>query len=742
MPSLISLRIATILCALLCLPVWSQQPAFHFDMGTRTFRIDAGQMTYAFGVDETGRLQSLYWGAAILPTDTLSTAHLGTDWPPFESDAGRVPQEFGAWGGGMYVEPALKVSFPDGNRDLVLRYRSHTITPDLLSVVLKDVEGELYVTLRYTVDPATGVIGRSAMIENRTGTPVVVEQAAAGTLTLPDGKHFRLEYLTGRWADESNLRQQEILPGKIVLESRRGSTGHQDNPWFAIEREGSGGASNDEEHGDVWFGALAWSGSWSIAVEQDVLHRVRVTAGFNPFDFGYKLPAGGTLQTPTLYAGFTKQGTGGASRLLHRFELTRILPGAPRPRVRPVLYNSWEATTFHVDEAGQEALAEKAAAIGVERFVMDDGWFGQRKDDHAGLGDWYVNPQHFPHGLKPLIDKVHSLGMDFGLWVEPEMVNPDSDLYRKHPDWVLNFPGRPRTESRNQLVLNLARPDVRQYVFNFLDKLLSENEIAFLKWDYNRNWSEPGWPAVAPDMEKNVYVAYTENLYSILHELRSKHPKLEIESCSGGGGRVDLGMMGLTDQFWTSDNTDPFDRLRIQDGFSRAYTPGVIMDWVTDSIIGLNHRTTSLDYRFLVAMQNSLGVGADLNKWSPEEMATAKKYIEAYKSIRELVQRGSLYRLISPQSDSEDAATESVSPDRSQAVLFAFLHSSSGTIAYPTVRLLGLEPDRQYRLSAIGGSQADAPALASGRYWMEHGIAPSMNGDFQATAFLFTAVGR
>jgi alpha-galactosidase len=724
--------------AVLCRSAWSQDEAFHFDPHTKIFRIDTRQITYAFGVDEIGRLQSIYWGAAISPTDPLSMAPPKRDWPPFETDTDLLPQEFGGWGGGMYVEPALKVTFPDGNRDLDLHYLSHTVRSTALSVLLKDIDQQLYVTLYYTVDPETGVIGRSAKIENKTGTPIMVEQASAGTVTLPPGDHFRLNDLTGRWADEFTLQQQEITPAKIVLESRRGSTGNQNSPWFAIERDGS----KDEEHGDVWFGALAWSGSWSMTIEQDVLHRVRVTAGFNAFDFGYKLAPGESLETPTLYAGFTKDGTGGASRLMHRFELKHILPQAPKPRVRPVLYNSWEATTYHVDEAGQESLAERAAAIGVERFVMDDGWFGKRTNQTAGLGDWYPNPQHFPHGLKPLIDKVHSLGMDFGLWVEPEMVNPDSDLYRQHPDWILNFPGRPRTESKDQFVLNLARPDVRQYVFNFLDKLLSENDIAFLKWDYNRNWSEPGWPAVAPDMEKRVYVTYIENFYGILRELRAKHPKLEIESCSGGGGRVDLGIMGLTDEIWTSDNTDAFDRLLIQDGFSRAYTPGAMMAWVTDSPNWINNRTTSLDYRFLVAMQGSLGIGADLSKWSPQEMATAKQYTATYKEIREVVQHGSLYRLISSQHDSEDAATESVSLDRSQAVLFTFLHSSQETMPYPTVRLLGLDPDRQYRLHAIAGAQSSAPAVASGRYWMEHGIAPSLSGDFKAAAFLFTAASQ
>jgi alpha-galactosidase len=730
--------LTAICCVLTCSSVSGQTSSFRFDAQSKVFRIDTKQTTYAFGVDSSGSLQSIYWGEPIAVGDPLATALNATDWPPFETDADKLPQEFGGWGSGMYAEPALKVTFPDGNRDLVLQYVSNKIGAAALDVVLKDISRELYVTLQYTVDPATGIIGRSATIENKTGQPIMIEQAEAGSVALPSGDDFWLNHLTGRWADEFHLQQQRVNPGKIVLDSRRGSTGQQNSPWFAIQRS----VTTNEEHGDVWFGTLAWSGSWSITVEQDVMHRVRVTGGFSPFDFGYKLAPNETLKTPVFYVGYTSEGMGEASRLLHRFELTHILPAAPAPRVRPVLYNSWEATTYNVNEAGQEQLAEKAAAIGAERFVMDDGWFGQRKDQTAGLGDWYVNPQKFPHGLKPLIDKVHSLGMDFGLWVEPEMVNPDSDLYRKHPDWVLNFTGRPRTETKDQLVLNLARPDVRQYLFSVLDKLVSENDIAFLKWDYNRNWSEPGWPAVAPDEQKKVYVDYIENLYSVMRELRAKHPKLEIEACSGGGGRVDLGMMGLTDEFWTSDDTDPFDRLAIQDGFSRAYTPGAMMAWVTDSPSFVNERVTSLDYRFLSAMQGSLGIGADLSKWTQNEIATARQWIVDYKRIRETVQHGSLYRLISPQQNSEDSATESVSLDKKQAVLFAFLHSSQNTLAYPTIQVRGLDPDVIYRLEPLHHAISDGPRSASGRYWMGHGIVPYLNGDFKAVAFLFTATAK
>jgi len=385
-------------------------------------------------------------------------------------------------GAGLFVEPALKISLADGDRDLVLHYQSYSEAPDGFDVVLKDIHYEIYVTLHYAIDKESGILARSAIIENREPKAVTVEQAAAASWSLPAG-HYTLNYLTGRWAGEWNLTQEKLQPGERVIESRRGSTGHQANPWFAIQ---SGEAS--EEQGEVWFGALAWSGSWRITIEQDQLETVRVTGGYNPFDFGYVLHSGERLETPIFYGGYAAHGLGEASRLLHRFELEHILPrtaataSQPLPKPRPVIYNSWEATEFNVNEAGQMALAEKAAALGIDRFVMDDGWFGQRKDDHAGLGDWYVNQQKFPHGLKALIDRVHQLGMDFGLWVEPEMVNPDSDLYRQHPEWVLNFPGRPRSEARNQLVLNLARPDVHAYVLSFLDKLLTENDIAFLKW--------------------------------------------------------------------------------------------------------------------------------------------------------------------------------------------------------------------------------------------------------------------
>ena len=708
--------------------------SIRYDSATRVFRLDAARVTYVFGINEDQEPQTLYWGARLPASDRFAAAHSLPGLSAFDPPLDTTPQEFVGWGGALYPEPDLKITFPDGNRDLVLKYVSHRIEGNELFLTMKDIALDLYVTLEYQIDPGTGILRRSATIENRTNSPFKIEQAFAATWNLPRGNSYRLRYYTGRWAGEWHVQLQPIHPGETVLQSRRGTTGAQNNPWFAIDHEGQ----NDPDHGGVWFGALGWSGSWEITVEQDQVQHVRVSGGFNSFDFGYYLEKGQSLRTPYFYAGYTNDGIGGASRLMHRFEIDSILPHAPEPPLRPVLYNSWEATEFNVDEAGQIALAEKAASIGVERFVMDDGWFGERNSDHAGLGDWFPNPQKFPHGLKPLIDKVHALGMSFGLWVEPEMVNPDSQLYREHPDWVLNFPNRPRTEGRNQLVLNLARPDVRAWVFNTLNNLLNENAIDFLKWDYNRNWSEPGWPQVPPDQEKNVYVDFIRNYYSILAELRERHPKLEIESCSGGGSRVALGVMRYTDEVWPSDNTDAYDRLLIQNGFTYAYTPGVMMAWVTGSPSWANHRTLSLEYRFLSSMQGSLGVGANLSDWTADDFATARKMIAQYKAIRKTVQRGDLYRLIEPTDGSEESATEYVGRDGRQTVVFAFLHSSSELYPYPRLYLRGLEPDVTYRVTAMDGRLADGtPAEASGVYWMQHGIDVELMGDFQAAAFTF-----
>ena len=708
--------------------------SIRFAEDRQVFLLTTSQNSYALGIAPDRSLRNIYWGAPLWNLADLPALAPARELSSFDPRQMMENEEYPGWGGTRYYEPALKIVREDGDRDLVLQYVSHRIEQNDLDISLKDIRDPIEVTLHYRVYPEYGIIRRSATVRNGTAHTLTSESAQSATWYMPAGTGYQLSYLNGRWAAETQLVREPIHEGMKVIESRKGHTSHGFNPWFAVDQ----GDAN-EESGRVWFGALAWSGNWRITVEQTPYRQVRVTGGFNSFDFAYPLKPGETLETPAFYGGFSAGGFGGASRLLHRFERERILPGGASARLRPVLYNSWEATEFDVNEAGQKALAAKAATLGVELFVMDDGWFGARNNDHAGLGDWVVNPKKFPNGLKPLIDSVNGLGMDFGLWVEPEMVNADSDLYRSHPDWVMHFDGRPRSELRTQMVLNLARDDVREYIFGVLDKLATDYPIRYLKWDMNRPFSEPGWPEAGPAEERKLWVAYVRNLYQIIDRLRAQHPRLEIESCSGGGGRIDLEILRRVDEVWASDNADAFDRLRIQEGFSQAHTARIMSAWVTDSPNWVNGRAVSLPYRFLVAMQGALGIGSNLNKWTGEDFALAGKMVALDKRIRATVQNGDLYRLFSPRAG-DLTANQYVGPGGRQAVLFAFRHSQEYNTPAPTIRLRGLDPRAMYRIESIDNKLVEKQPQLSGAYLMEAGLNVDLRGDFDATAVVLERV--
>lgn len=715
------------LTALILLTAFASSAQIQYSEAKKVFLLTTRSSSYAFGVAADGALRNLYWGAPLWRLDDLAAPPAARGRSSFDPKEMMENEEYPGWGGPRYLEPALKITRADGVRDLVLRYASHRIEGNDLHVVLEDIRDAIEVTLHYRVYPEHGIVRRHATIKNSTSAPITVESAQSAAWHLPAGEGYHLTYLTGRWAAETQVNREPIHEGVKVIESRKGHTGHNFNPWLAID---AGDAA--EESGRVWFAALGWSGNWRIAVEQTPYRQVRVTGGFNTFDFAYPLNAGESLDTPEFFAGYSDAGFGGASRTMHRFQRERIFPGGAQSRLRPVLYNSWEATTFRVDEPGQKALADKAAKLGIELFVMDDGWFAARNNDRAGLGDWTVNPQKFPNGLKPLIDHVKSLGMEFGLWVEPEMVNANSDLYRANPDWVIHFPNRPRSELRNQMVLNLARNDVKEYLFAVLDKLASDNDIRYFKWDMNRAVSEPGWPDAGPVNQRKLWVDYVRNLYEIIDRLRAKHPKLEIESCSGGGGRIDLGILQRVEEVWPSDNTEAFDRLRIQEGFTFAYAPKIMSAWVTD-VPNMNGRSVSLSYRFLVSMQGALGVGANLNKWTDQDNALASRMIALYKRIRPTVQTGDLYRLFSPRSG-DLTANQYVSADGRQSVVFAFRHAQQYNTAVPTIRLRGLDEKALYKVES---TDAKAPAGQwSGAYLMRVGLTPNLRGDYDATAIV------
>ena len=579
-----------------------------------------------------GNLQHVYWGKKVRAED-LSQPVPVPERSSFDSSETKTPEEYPAWGGLRYYEPALKATFEDGNRDVVLKYVSHQIDGDTLTLRVKDINADLFVNLVYRVYPKQDIIERHARIENRTPKTVTLESAQSAVWNMPAGTGYRLTHLAGKWAGETQVLQEPIEQGKKVLESRRGNTSHASNPWFAIDRDAT------EEHGRVWFAGLGWSGNWKFVVEQTPYKQVRVTGGYNDFDFSWPLKPGESLETPPFYGGFTDDGFGEASRLLHRFERDEILPRSRQPKVRPVLYNSWEATEFEVDEPGQTELAEKAAKLGVELFVMDDGWFGARNTTRPGSAIGSSIQQKFPNGLKPLISKVNVAGDG----VRPVGRAGDGEPGQR----PLSRASRLGNELPGTAAVGGAQPARPQHGAGRREGVHLRRARQAARREQHRVHQVGHEPAlrrarlanVPIDQQKEIWVKYVSNVYEIFDRLRAKHPKLEIESCSGGGGRIDLGILQRVDEVWTSDNTEAFDRLRIQEGFTMAYPPKVMMAWVTD-VPNMNGRVTPLKYRFLVAMNGSLGIGSNLNRFQAGDTKLATDMIALYKQIRPTIADG------------------------------------------------------------------------------------------------------
>jgi alpha-galactosidase len=684
------------------------------DEAAAAWLLELRSTCYAFALADDGTaLRHLYWGPALPRAELAALAAAGRDPGPWErqhSWGREFPDEYVPWGGLRFDEPSLRAEFADGTRGVQWRFRDHRVTPEpggyTLELDLADDAYGLGVTLSYRIRDGFDVLERWATVTNDGGAPATIRQVHAANWWLPAGPRWRLRYLHGGWAAETQLTETTLGPGKLVLESRRGITSHHLNPWFTLDPD----AAAAEEHGPVWSGALAWSGSWKLAFEVTPAGRVHACGGWNDFDWAQELPPGGRLSTPVFAALHTAGGFGAASREWHAWQRACVLR---HPPLRPVLYNSWEATGFAVSQHGQERLAERAARLGAECFMVDDGWFAGRDHDRAGLGDWSPDPAKFPRGLTPLIERVTELGMRFGLWVEPEMVNPDSDLYRAHPDWVYHFAHRSRTQQRHQLVLNLARPDVAAWVYATVDRLLSEHDIRFVKWDMNRPLSEPGWPAEAGRNPERIWVDHVRSLYAILDGLRAAHPATEFEACAGGGGRVDLGILSRVSQVWTSDNTDAWDRIAIQEGFTQAYPAQVMSAWVTDSPNGLTGRRLPLSFRFHVAMAGVLGLGGDLLAWDDAELAEAAELVARYKEIRPVIQRGHLYRIASLRRDPV-GASQYLAADGAEVVVLCWWGPGQLRPGLFRLRLAGLDPGARYRDEATGTGHLGATLMNAG----------------------------
>ena len=671
------------------------------------FVLETKNTHYVMAVDKEGILTHLHWGkkCEIADYHPTFTGHLDSS----NHSARDVSKtEYIPYGGIVYRPPAFMATYPDGCRESLLTYKDYNVSEFddgfMLEIILEDKPYNLDVTLCYKIREDTDIIERYTRIKNNSDSLVVLNKISSGEFNLPSMRPYTSTNFNGAWLAEFRKEETVVKNGVLTYDSRKGGSNHTVNPVFILTQNA------DEKYGDVYFGALAWSGNFKTEISRDFASITRVVMGINDFDFSYNLHAGEEFTTPSVFCGYTV-GLAEMSNQMNSFAIEYILPKRYAKEPLPVLYNSWEATGFNVHSKGQQKLAKMAADIGCELFVMDDGWFGSRWNDNAGLGDWQVNKVKFPFGLKPLIDKVKSYGMKFGLWFEPEMVNPDSDLYRAHPEWAYHYDTRKSCELRQQLVLNLTREDVQDHVFRSMDDMLCEYDISYIKWDMNRAYSETG----AQNLEnaQELWYRHTKAVYEIADKLKEKHPDLQIECCASGGGRVDLGSLSHFDMVWTSDNTDPLDRLEIQHGFSLMYPIKCMRAWVTDT--GRHVRPNDWDFRFNVTMQGSLSIGGDLTKYSKKELDIHKKYIKLYKEIRNTVQFGRFYRLANYEQD-KFYATEYV--DDEQCVVFLCKNANIFfNDNYMHISLDGLDEKASYRFE-LGGKEY----TYSGSYLMNVGL--------------------
>ncbi|WP_159797817.1 alpha-galactosidase [Puerhibacterium puerhi] len=645
-------------------------------------------------------LVSLGWrGAGGAGDDGVPAGVPAAPASPFETDLDRLPLEATALGTRSVHGVELVVRRADGVRGARLAVRGEValeVTDEgahLACPLADDVVG-LGVTLHLRTSRQHDVVEKWADVRNDGGQPVELLRAWGGAFNLPVGPGAVVRLLTGAWSRELAAVDTDLAAGTLSIGSRQGITSHTYAPLVGVRRRPRGGDGAvpgvpPADHPAARFGvALAWSGSWRLAVDAvPAAPHVRVSAGLDDESGVHTLGPGQVLTTPALL-GTRVEGT--ADDLAHAWHgYQRTLARSTGPEHRPVVYNSWYATGFDVRAEHQLALADVAGDVGAEVFVVDDGWFRGRTSDAAGLGDWEADPARLPRGLGQIADGVRARGMRFGLWIEPEGVSPDSDLYRAHPDWVHRVAGRAPTTQRRQLVLDLGRPDVEEWVLGTLRRLLGPGDVSYLKWDMNRSVTDGGQPGAGGD---DWSWRHTTAYYRVLEALRAEFPHVTVEACAGGGGRVDAAVLARTDVVWPSDETGPRDRLAIQHGFLEAYPPWVMSSWVTDMPDRVDTEPSSLAFRFVVAMSGVLGIGADLLRWDEATRATARDLVRLYTSLRDVVHHGRVRRHGTPA----DAASAVQYTTPGSVVVLAWRRAAGGQ-GY-RVRLQDLDPAARYRV--------------------------------------------
>ena len=680
------------------------------------FHLRNGRMSYFFRLTGDGLPAHVYWGERLerldSPLDRLFFESRESDYCHNTLELEKLPQEYPTWGHGDLRRGALEVTAADGSTAVDLCCEGYSITAEkptlaglpatfdreggsrTLSVAYADAVTGLRVTLLYTVFDDCDVIARSARVENAGPRAVSLERVMSASVDLIDDR-WELITLSGAWARERMIDRRPLKPGFQGVDSARGASSAQNNPFMALVRPGT-----DEFRGEAYGFALMYSGNFTALAEVGMYRMTRAQIGLNDAHFRWLLEPGETFTAPEALLAWSNTGLNGMSAQYHTLVRRHVVRGRYAQAQRPFLLNNWEATTFNFDEEKILQIARRGREAGLEMFVLDDGWFGHRDDDHSSLGDWTVNLKKLPHGMNGLADRIHWMGLKFGLWFEPEMVSPDSELYRAHPDWCLHQPDRTRTEGRWQLTLDMSRADVCEYVENAVAAILDSAAIDYVKWDMNRDMSPVGSALLPPERQAETAHRYMLGLYGVLERLTARFPHILFESCASGGNRFDLGMMYYMPQAWCSDNTDAGSRVLIQYGTSLVFPQSTMGAHVSHAPNWQTGRMSPLRTRVDVAMWGTFGYEMDLAELDADQLAETRADIAWVKAHRDLLLYGDSIRLLSP-FEGDTAAWMVVAPDRSAAVVTAVRLLAHANERRERLRLAGLAPETRYRVEEL-----------------------------------------
>ena len=717
-----------------------------FDEKNMSFKLTASESCYMLKVAPGGYLAHVYYGKD-LPDEDLSYL-LRLDENPFTPETNdrdkacymdTLPFEYPCFGLGDYREHAFSIMDKNGASTCDLRYKSHKIykgkpaleglpatfanTPEeaeTLEITMEDKPAGLEADLIYTAFAGLNAIARSVVIRNVGGDNVKLTRVYSACVEFDDEKMDMIT-LNGSWARERAMERCRLHVGKQIIDSMRGESSHQNNPFTALCRHNA-----DEDSGEVYGFNFVYSGNFVSEAEVTQHRKTRYLMGINSCDFEWLLEPGEKFTAPEVIMVYSDEGLGKMSRTFHDVMRNNLTRGKWKDIRRPILINNWEATYFNFDTDKLLDIARESAKAGIEMLVMDDGWFGHRNDDKSSLGDWFVNEDKIKGGLKHLVDEVNKLGLKFGIWFEPEMISPDSELYKAHPDWCIHIPGRPRPTCRSQLVIDFSRKDVRDYIYGQMYKILSSANIEYVKWDMNRQLCEVGNEVLPPERQREIWHRYVLGVYEIQERLLTDFPDLLLENCAGGGSRFDAGMLYYSPQIWCSDDTDAIERLKIQYGTSMCYPCSCFGAHVSDSPNHCVGRITPFETRGRVAMVGTFGYELDITKISDDDKWNIRKQIEEFNKYNPLVRTGDHYRIGNPFDNDRFDAWEFVAKDKSEALLEYVQVLKEPSVFLHRVRLAGLEKGCYYRHEETG-------KVYSAEVLMNSGFdIPSLWGDFQS----------